>query len=93
MDNKTFLGIALCILFYLGYTQYLQKKYPTPESEKNTDENKTVWLILCRETDQVVIKYTIWDEQKDQIFSKEYQLYLPNKEELKKLLEWYDTSE
>lgn len=69
------------------YVNYYDKEI------KNVDENKTVWLILCRGTDQVVIKYTIWDEQKDQIFSKEYQLYLPNKEELKKLLEWYDTSE
>lgn len=68
------------------YVNYYDKEI------KNIDENKTVWLILCRETDQVVIKYTIWDEQKDQIFSKEYQLYLPDKEELKKLLEWYDTS-
>ncbi len=27
-DQKTLLGVVLCILFYLGYTQYLQQKYP-----------------------------------------------------------------
>lgn len=27
-DQRTILGIVLCVLFYLGYTKYLQTKYP-----------------------------------------------------------------
>jgi YidC/Oxa1 family membrane protein insertase len=28
LDSKALLGIALCVLFYFGYSQYLGKKYP-----------------------------------------------------------------
>jgi len=28
MERGSFVAIALCVLFYLGYTQYLSKKYP-----------------------------------------------------------------
>ncbi len=74
----------------IGQMQMYVNRYD--QEVKTTDENKTIWLILCRENDQVIIKYTIWDDQKDQIFSKEYQLYLPNKEELTKLLENIETA-
>ena len=28
MDRRSLLAVVLCVIFYLGYTQYLQKKYP-----------------------------------------------------------------
>ena len=52
---------------------------------KTTEENPTVGIILCKEKNNFVIKYTL-PEDNNQIFAKEYQLYLPQKEELKKLL-------
>lgn len=50
---------------------------------KNKNENPTVGLILCKEKDELVVKYTLPKDNK-QIFAKEYQLYLPKKEELQK---------
>ena len=52
---------------------------------KTAEENPTVGIILCKEKRDFVIKYTL-PENNNQIFAKEYQLYLPQKEELKKLL-------
>lgn len=49
-------------------------------------ENPTVWLILCRDKSHFVIKYTLPTDN-TQIFTNEYQLYLPPKEELEKELE------
>lgn len=50
------------------------------------DENRTVGIILCKQNNKTVVEFTLPDGQ-DQIFSREYKLYLPNKEELKKQLE------
>lgn len=52
---------------------------------KSPDENKTIWLILCKVKDDIVLQYTLPDNE--QIFAKEYKLYLPNKEELQKYLD------
>ena len=55
---------------------------------KIKNENPTVWLVLCKENDEFVVEYTIpqWNKQ---IYAKEYKLYLPKKEELKKELSKY----
>lgn len=55
---------------------------------KTANENPTIGIILCKEKDDFVIEYTL-PQDNNQIFAKEYQLYLPNKKELKKLLEPY----
>jgi len=55
---------------------------------KVKDENSTVGMILCKEKNDFVIEYTL-PEDNNRIFAKEYQLYLPQKEELKKLLQKY----
>lgn len=52
---------------------------------KTTEENPTAGIILCKEKRDFVIKYTLPENNK-QIFAKEYRLFLPQKEELKKLL-------
>lgn len=54
---------------------------------KDTSENKTIGLILCKMKDDIVLQYTLPDNM--QIFTKEYKLYLPNKEELKTYLDQY----
>lgn len=44
-------------------------------------ENPTIWLLLCEKNDKIVIEYTL-PEWNSQIFSSEYQLYIPTKQEL-----------
>ncbi len=48
-------------------------------------ENPTIGIILCKEKNDFVVEYSL-SEDNSQIYSKEYLLYLPNKEELKQLL-------
>jgi len=66
------------------YTNYYDREI------KAKTENKTIGMILCKEKDDFIIKYTLPDNNK-QIFAKEYKLYLPKKEdleaEIKKIIE------
>ncbi len=55
---------------------------------KTENENPTIGIILCKENDNFVVEYTLPEDNK-QIFANEYKLYLPNKKELRKLLEKY----
>ncbi|MEA1877915.1 MAG: PDDEXK nuclease domain-containing protein [Bacteroidota bacterium] len=55
---------------------------------KTTAENSTIGIILCKEKHDLIVKYTL-PEDNNQIFAKKYQLYLPKKEELTKLLQQY----
>lgn len=55
---------------------------------KTESENPTIGIILCKENDDFVIEYTLPKNNK-QIFANEYKLYLPDKNELKKLLDKY----
>ena len=55
---------------------------------KTSEENPTIGIILCKEKHDFVIKYTL-PVNNNQLFAKKYQLYLPKKEELKKLLQQY----
>ncbi len=48
---------------------------------KEKDENKTIGIVLCKENDHFVVEYTL-PKNNNQIFTKQYQLYLPKKEEL-----------
>jgi predicted nuclease of restriction endonuclease-like (RecB) superfamily len=50
------------------------------------DENKTIGLILCKDKSDMVVKYTLPDDN-TQIFASKYQTVLPSKEDLKKLIE------
>lgn len=53
---------------------------------KSRNENKTVGIILCKQTNKAVIEYTLPKDNKH-IFAREYKLYLPSKKQLQKLLE------
>lgn len=53
---------------------------------KLKDENPTVGIILCKQSNHAVVEFTLPEKQK-QIFAREYKLYLPSKEELKKQIE------
>lgn len=52
---------------------------------KLIDENKTIGIILCRNKNEAVVKYTL-PENNEQIFASKYQTVLPSKEELKQLI-------
>lgn len=53
---------------------------------KLQDEKPTIGIILCKEKNDFVVEYS-FPKENQQIYSKEYLLYLPQKEELKKMLE------
>lgn len=61
------------------YVNYYDRKI------KKSDENPTIWLLLCEQNNHFVVKYTLPKENK-QIFSREYKLYLPSKKQLENQL-------
>jgi predicted nuclease of restriction endonuclease-like (RecB) superfamily len=62
---------------YLGYF----------ENEENTpDDNPPIGIVLAREKDELLIKYAMHNIS-SQLFVSRYQLYLPNEEELRKMIE------
>lgn len=50
---------------------------------KENKENPTIGIILCKEENKTVVEITL-PKNNNQIFAKEYKLYLPSKEQLKK---------
>ncbi|MET4082987.1 putative nuclease of restriction endonuclease-like (RecB) superfamily [Pedobacter sp. UYP30] len=62
------------------YVNYHDRKLKLPE------ENPTIGIILCKEENKAVVEFTLPEGNK-QIFAKEYKLYLPSKDDLKKQLE------
>ncbi len=62
------------------YVNYYDRFVKLPE------ENKTVGIILCRDKSDTLVEITL-PEDNDQIFASRYQTVLPNKEDLKKLLD------
>ncbi len=53
--------------------------------KKNEDDNPTLGIVLCAETDEDIAKYSILHDSK-QLFQSKYKLYLPSESELKNLL-------
>jgi predicted nuclease of restriction endonuclease-like (RecB) superfamily len=62
------------------YVNYYNRKVKLPE------ENPTIGIILCKEENKTVVEFTLPENNKT-IFAKEYKLYLPSKEQLRKQLE------
>ncbi|MBF0238962.1 MAG: DUF1016 family protein [SAR324 cluster bacterium] len=62
---------------YLGYF----------ENEENVEgDNPPIGIVLAKEKDELLVKYAMHNIT-SQLFVSRYQLYLPDREELKKLLE------
>jgi predicted nuclease of restriction endonuclease-like (RecB) superfamily len=62
---------------YLGYF----------ELEENTSgDNPPIGIVLAREKDELLVKYAMHNIS-SQLFVSRYQLYLPNEEELRKVIE------
>ena len=62
------------------YVHYYDRKV------KLDDENPTIGIILCRDKNNAVVEMTL-PEDNAQIFASKYQMVLPSKEALQKLLE------
>lgn len=56
-------------------------------SVKTADENSTIGIILCKQKNETLVEITLPKDAN--IHAREYQLYLPSKDELQqKLMEW-----
>ena len=53
---------------------------------KLPDENKTIGIVLCRDKKDALVEMTLPDET-NPTFASKYQTVLPNKDELKALIE------
>lgn len=68
---------------YLGYFQ----------NEENTEsDNPPIGIVLAREKDELLVKYAM-NNVSSQLFVSKYQLYLPNRDDFKALIEKQLTEE
>lgn len=56
------------------------------ELKKADDDNPTLGIILCSETDNDIAKYSVLHDN-EQLFASKYKLYLPSEEELRAEIE------
>jgi predicted nuclease of restriction endonuclease-like (RecB) superfamily len=61
------------------YVNYYDREMKLP------DENKTIGIVLCRDKSNMVVEYTL-PEDNTQIFASEYALVLPSKEDFIRIL-------
>ena len=55
------------------------------ELKKAPDDNPTIGIVLCSETDEDIARYSVL-KGNEQLFASKYKLYLPSEEELLKEL-------
>lgn len=53
------------------------------EMKKTQDDNPTIGIILCSETDEDIARYSVL-KGNEQLFASKYKLYLPTEDELRK---------
>lgn len=56
------------------------------ELKKGVDDNPTIGIVLCSETDEDIAKYSVL-KGNEQLFASKYKLYLPTEEELRAEIE------
>lgn len=56
------------------------------EFKKGADDNPTLGIVLCTETDEDIARYSVLHGN-EQLFASKYKLYLPTEEELRKEIE------
>ena len=56
------------------------------ELKKAKDDNSTIGIVLCSETDEDIAKYSVL-KGNEQLFASKYKLYLPTEEELRTEIE------
>ncbi len=60
------------------------------ERKKSADDNPTLGIVLCSDTDEDIAKYSILHGN-EQLFASKYKLYLPTEQELKAEIETQKT--
>ena len=53
------------------------------EIKKSKDDNPTIGIILCSDTDEDIARYSIL-KGNEQLFATKYKTYLPSEEELRR---------
>ena len=56
------------------------------EKKKSDDDNPTLGIVLCSDTDEDIARYSVLHEN-EQLFASKYKLYLPTEEELRAEIE------
>lgn len=56
------------------------------ELKRNEDDNPTLGIVLCSETDEDIARYSVMHGS-EQLFASKYRLYLPTEEELRAEIE------
>ena len=56
------------------------------ELKKGVDDNPTIGIVLCADTDDDIARFSIL-KGNEQLYATKYQLYLPSKEELRREIE------
>lgn len=56
------------------------------ELKKQADDNPTLGIVLCSDTDEDIAKYSVLHGN-EQLFASKYKLYLPTDEELRAEIE------
>jgi len=59
------------------YVNYYDRRVKLPQEEN------TIGIVLCKQENKAVVEFTL-PTNNEQIFAREYKLYLPSKEDLKK---------
>ncbi len=54
--------------------------------KRSKDDNPTIGIILCSDTDKDIAKYSVMHGN-EQLFASKYKLYLPTEEELRAEIE------
>lgn len=56
------------------------------ELKKSSDDNPTLGIVLCSETDEDIARYSILHGN-EKLFASKYKLYLPTEDELREEIE------
>jgi hypothetical protein len=56
------------------------------ELKKSSDDNPTLGIVLCSETDEDIARYSVLHGN-EQLFASKYKLYLPSDDELRAEIE------
>ena len=56
------------------------------ERVKKDDDNPTIGIVLCSETDNDIARYSVLHDN-DRLYASKYMLYMPTNEELKQEIE------
>lgn len=56
------------------------------ELKKSSDDNPTLGIVLCSDTDEDIARYSVLNGN-EQLFASKYKLYLPTEEELREEIE------